>query len=406
MGDEFLDRIERLGVMTQNGMRAPHRPLLLLLALGRVLAGRERLEFYAVLENPLKRLLVSFGPPRKTLHPEAPFGWLRTDKLWEIPDDGRLPANSWGTLHRSGLIRHAARGGFPEDIFRLLRRDPDLVRRAAQLLLDKHFPRSLHERILAAVNIPAEPAARWVQATERSRAFGKEVLLAYESRCAVCGYHLRMNDEVIGLDAAHMALPKRYRSERARVVRPSPRGPGPRGARASSHAGGRTFRHHRMSSTPVTRPGGSFFGCRTGCFVLRRAPNWLQAPRSSHGTDARSFEDSSQFRPADILFGRGSGRSKNSVVSARRLAGADQLLAQRFREQVANAGSRPRRHFPKFATKSIRGGRFRCRRAGADRQRLRRLERRTLRRRFPRSAGGLASRPPTSLWSWLPSRRS
>ncbi len=206
MRDEarFLDRIERLGVMNQKGMRAPHKPLLLLLALGRVLAGHERLEFYAVLENPLKRLLVLYGPPRKRLRPEAPFGWLRTDDLWDIPDDGRLSVNSWGTLNRSGLIRHAAQGGFPEDIFRLLRRDPDLVRRAAQLLLDRHFPRSLHERILASVNIPADPAARWVRTTERSRAFRKEVLLAYESRCAVCGYDLRMNDEVIGLDAAHI----------------------------------------------------------------------------------------------------------------------------------------------------------------------------------------------------------
>ena len=35
-------------------------------------------------------------------------------------------------------------------------------------------------------------------------AYRKEVLLAYDSRCAVCGYDLWMNDEVVGLDAAHI----------------------------------------------------------------------------------------------------------------------------------------------------------------------------------------------------------
>lgn len=39
---------------------------------------------------------------------------------------------------------------------------------------------------------------------KRDRTFRQEVLHAYECRCAVCGFDLRLEDELLGLEAAHI----------------------------------------------------------------------------------------------------------------------------------------------------------------------------------------------------------
>ena len=200
--DDFLDLLDRVVVNKHKNSRAPHKPLLLLLALGRVLNGRDRLVAYADIEKSLKELLAEFGPPRKTIHPEQPFGHLRTDGIWEIPDDSNLPASSSGTLLVSGLREQSAKGGFPEHIFRLLQQNPKLARDAARMILEKHFSHTLHRRIQDACDFPAE---RYLaRSPPRDPAFRADVLRAYGNCCAACGYDLRLNDVVFGIDAAHI----------------------------------------------------------------------------------------------------------------------------------------------------------------------------------------------------------
>ena len=202
--DDFLDRLSRVVVNIHKNRRAPNKPLLLLLALGRVTDGRERLAAYTEIEKPLKKLLAEFGPPRKTIHPEQPFGHLRTDGLWEIPGDSILPASSSGTLLVGGLREHSAKGGFPEDIFQLLKQNPRIVHSAAQLILERHFPHTRHDRIRAACNLPAIREKYPARVSKRDRAFRTDVLSAYGNCCAACGYDLRLNDVVFGIDAAHI----------------------------------------------------------------------------------------------------------------------------------------------------------------------------------------------------------
>ena len=192
--EEFLERIENLRVMRSKSYRAPHKPLLLLLELGRVHGGGERLESYSVIEPLLKDLLAEFGP----------FGHLQTDELWEVPGDEELPTTSKGTFLRSGLIKNSAKGGLPERHYNALKADPDLVRRAAALLLERHFPRSLHAGILEAVMLPAIGLSPLAQATKRARAFRRDILEAYEKRCAACGFDLTLGDQLVALDAAHI----------------------------------------------------------------------------------------------------------------------------------------------------------------------------------------------------------
>ncbi|MDE2928282.1 MAG: HNH endonuclease [Acidobacteriota bacterium] len=200
----LLDLFENLYVWKRRGIRAPHKPLLLLLALGRVLDGRERLVPYTQIENSLKELLRRFGPPRKAFHPEFPFNRLRNDKLWEVPGSEILSRTASRDFLVGELREHGIKGGFPEWAYELLRNDSEIAREAAQGLLDAHFPESLHDQIRVATGIPYPWKVRETPARRRDPAFRREVLREYEYRCAVCNFDVRLGDDLIGLEAAHI----------------------------------------------------------------------------------------------------------------------------------------------------------------------------------------------------------
>ena len=66
-------------------------------------------------------------------------------------------------------------------------------------ILERHFPESLHQDILNAVGLTLETAKK-----KRDPAFRQRVLKAYEYRCAVCGFDVRLGSVSIALDAAHI----------------------------------------------------------------------------------------------------------------------------------------------------------------------------------------------------------
>ena len=196
--DEVLRQIAALNVWKRGEERAPHKPLLILLALGRL---NKRMALFEDLQGPLRELLEEFGPPRKSVHPEYPFFWLKTDGLWETDEPtGLTKRKSGANPLKSELIRHAVKGGFPAPIYEAFRRNPLLVRQVAHALLAAHFPPSIHEDILSAVGLDLESE------TKRSRIadFRHEVLETYGHACAFCGYSVRIGNADLGLDAAHI----------------------------------------------------------------------------------------------------------------------------------------------------------------------------------------------------------
>ena len=201
---DFLARVRSLNVWSSGGERAPNKPLLLLLALGRLQRGEPRLASFAEIKGPLTDLLRHFGPPRKTLHPEYPFGHLRGDGLWEVPRADSVSTSASGDFHKTALIRQEIEGGLPETGYRLLLGNAELVAQAAQLLLQGHFPESLHDDIRDAVGLRAEWVVRDAPAPARDPGFRAAVLRAYERRCAVCDYDIRLGDDLLGLEAAHI----------------------------------------------------------------------------------------------------------------------------------------------------------------------------------------------------------
>jgi len=139
--DAILKQFRDLNVWRRGEERAPHKPLLILFALGRLQSGSPRLLPFDEVEHPLTRLLEEFGPPRKSIHPELPFYHLKTDGVWEIDEQAPLTRRQ-GSKNplRSELRKWKVGGGFTPTLYAELKDHPEAVRELARELLSAHFP--------------------------------------------------------------------------------------------------------------------------------------------------------------------------------------------------------------------------------------------------------------------------
>lgn len=201
MPDSILSRFDELNVWRQGDQRAPHKPLLILYALGRWQQGEHDLTF-AGAEADLKALLREFGPPRKSDHPEQPFWRLQKDGVWTVAAPKNLPLKTGDDIPRVTALRSRnVHAGFSPDVRAALSGDPSLVAQIATRILEGHFPDSIHQDILNAVGLSLDSGP---MKKKRDPTFRLRVLTAYEYRCAVCGFDVRLGQVSIALDAAHI----------------------------------------------------------------------------------------------------------------------------------------------------------------------------------------------------------
>lgn len=199
----ILNQFDSLKVWKRGDKRAPHKPLLVLLALGRWQQGETEISFETA-ARALTSLLQEFGPDRKTDHPELPFFHLQSDGVWKMETQGKpIPRKGSKNFTRRELLDHQATGQFSEDVLAGLKADPSLAGEIATRILDAHFPDSLHSEILAAVGLDVD--LRSVSKRRpRDPQFRERILTAYEYRCGVCGFDVRLGSQSIALEAAHV----------------------------------------------------------------------------------------------------------------------------------------------------------------------------------------------------------
>ena len=203
---EWEQRVAGIRAWSKGGVRAPHKPLLLLYALGRLqTSGENSFIPFTEAEKPLDALLVDFGPTHKT-SPGYPFHHLTSDGLWTVRTDQGIgsPGPNLGALRAS----HAEGRLDPEFAASLLA-EPGMLVRVARFLLDANFPPSLGEAISDQVGLDLSeqspvPGHLVGNKLRRDPAFRKEVLLAYEHRCAMCSWDARLDAVTVGLEAAHV----------------------------------------------------------------------------------------------------------------------------------------------------------------------------------------------------------
>ncbi len=200
------------------GRYAPHKPLLLLLALARLQHGQRGPFGFAEVEEPMRQLLTEFGPSNAPNTRHLPYWHLQSDsagQLWQLQLPDALAQHPKGSAPGVTALRRAdVSGGLHPAVEQALQRDPALLVDVAQRLLDNTFPDSLHADIANAIGLdltPPEPKAEYASAgyevgtrRRRDKAFRDKVLRAYEYRCCVCGFDLRLGHVPVGLEAAHI----------------------------------------------------------------------------------------------------------------------------------------------------------------------------------------------------------
>lgn len=193
--------ISNVAIWRNGDQCAPHKPLLLLYVLSQYLNGHSRLFNYGLeIHEPLIKLLADFGPKRRDYYPNMPFWRLRTDGFWSLENtEGCKPREGNIQPTKRELIDNNVLGGFDESSFQILRDAPEMINKLALQIMSERFPESL--QILLAERLGFD-FTRLLKA--RDPRFREIVLRAYHSRCAICGYDLRLDGSLVGLEAAHI----------------------------------------------------------------------------------------------------------------------------------------------------------------------------------------------------------
>ena len=186
---DILEQFKKINCARATGGRIfPHKPLLILMALGLIANGNSnRLNSYSEIKPKLQRLLDKFGIPGHTQDLRNPWKRLANDGVWEVSENNE--------------------GGFRDDIFEEFLADSSFIIRVAQAVLEIPFPNSLHEIIVRDEDIRLDvlhriPALTWQP--NRDAKFADQVLAAYDRKCAVCGHDLSLHGNPLGIDAAHI----------------------------------------------------------------------------------------------------------------------------------------------------------------------------------------------------------
>lgn len=193
--EDLKSSITNLSIWKKGDQRAPHKPLLLLYALGCIQNENRRELPYEEVKDKLTFLLKEFGPTRRSYHPEDPFARLENDGIWILDKSINKKQISNRYLLDNGVV-----GGFTNSVFQLLSQQPNLIIEVAELILNEHFPETLHEDILLEVGLNFSVSKR----KTRDPKFREKILRAYEYSCAVCGFNVRLGHNLVAVEAAHI----------------------------------------------------------------------------------------------------------------------------------------------------------------------------------------------------------
>jgi len=212
--DDLLQMLAGLRQAPVGGIRAPHKPLLLLWLFGRFATTGSIMATYEQAEKPVSQLINEFGPPMAS--PSAarqraamPFVHLERE-LWDLRDGLGQEMGPGEPDRRGPLVARAAVGQLRPEVEQLLA-DGGTLAAAARLLLDRHFTPVLSELICAEVNLDLadlDASASLAVARPHRRArrsgFVEEVLRAYAYSCAMCGFDGALGRTPVGIEAAHV----------------------------------------------------------------------------------------------------------------------------------------------------------------------------------------------------------
>ena len=134
-GDLPLRRLLQLRQHEAGGRRAPHKPLLVLLALGQLAQTGSSEVSWSLAEKRLADLISEYGPATTTGRTQAaayPFTHLRSDGVWVLDHD--VPMDRITPLRQEGVT-----GRLEPSLERELKANPLALASTARALVEAHF---------------------------------------------------------------------------------------------------------------------------------------------------------------------------------------------------------------------------------------------------------------------------
>lgn len=201
-----LERLTALRQYQGDGKRAPHKPLLVLLALGQLTSSGSSRMPWSVVQSRLGELLAEFGTASTSGSSSAayPFTRLRSDGVWQLSRE--VPNDNVGPLNAAPID-----GYFAPEIEMELLGSNELLNAVARSLVESQFPLTIAPDVLTAVGLDPDivfgsPAAlvASVQGRKRDANWRRQIVAAWDRSCAFCGYDGALLGAPVGIEAAHI----------------------------------------------------------------------------------------------------------------------------------------------------------------------------------------------------------
>jgi len=209
MSVNFLNEVQSINVHRVGQVVSLHKPLLLLLTIGKVFNGHENLFLFDEIDNELTGLISKYGLKNTSrINAQYPFIYLATNsKIWSCSVNKANLANP-DAASRKELL--GSFGSFTSEFYNYLLQDGNLFN-TVELLLNQYWPEAYHSELLNDIGLfDFSLAEVKKQKKERGRKFIEHVLDAYERKCAICHQSIRLGDALIGIDACHVKPIQHY----------------------------------------------------------------------------------------------------------------------------------------------------------------------------------------------------
>lgn len=127
---------------------APHKPILILLLLERILNSHSNNFTYAELDHDLKKWLEKYGSNNASNTRNEPFWRLKNDGIWDITAPIEFSSQS-STPTPNQLIEANVSAKFKHDLYQGIRNNPGLITQIAKSLVTQFISEPLQSSLLA-----------------------------------------------------------------------------------------------------------------------------------------------------------------------------------------------------------------------------------------------------------------
>lgn len=205
--EKFLREIDKMKLHVANGKPALKKPLLLLLVISKFELGEfmeNRISFREI-EKELTELIKNYGgrPSSSDVKANHPFQYLNSSSFWDLNLPKGVKMTHSRDLPKSVLRSTETYATLDEELYKLLKTSRKARAILSRFILNKWWTETIQEELIKVLNLPINIFSNELKIT-RNRNFTESVLANFRYRCAFCGFAAFFNNNVFGLDGAHI----------------------------------------------------------------------------------------------------------------------------------------------------------------------------------------------------------